>query len=132
MIFRQLFDSVSSTYTYLIASRSGGEALLIDPVFEKTDRYIKLMQELDLKLVKVIDTHVHADHITAMGALRDVTNCVTVMGKESPTDVVSCGLVMMKKSPSKALIFGRCTPLVILMTVILSVWMIVSLPAIHY
>ena len=89
MIFRQLFDSVSSTYTYLIASRSGGEALLIDPVFEKTDRYIKLMQELDLKLVKVIDTHVHADHITAMGALRDVTNCVTVMGKESPTDVVS-------------------------------------------
>ena len=89
MIFRQLFDSVSSTYTYLIASRSGGEALLIDPVFEKTDRYIKLMEELDLKLVKVIDTHVHADHITAMGALRDVTNCVTVMGKESPTDVVS-------------------------------------------
>ena len=89
MIFRQLFDNVSSTYTYLIASRSGGEALLIDPVFEKTDRYIKLMQELDLKLVKVIDTHVHADHITAMGALRDVTNCVTVMGKESPTDVVS-------------------------------------------
>ena len=89
MIFRQLFDSVSSTYTYLIASRSGGEALLIDPVFEKTDRYIKLMQELDLKLVKVIDTHVHADHITAMGSLRDITNCVTVMGKESTTDVVS-------------------------------------------
>ena len=89
MIFRQLFDSVSSTYTYLIASRNGGEALLIDPVFEKTDRYIQLMAELDLKLVKVIDTHVHADHITAMGALRDVTNCVTVMGEESPTDVVS-------------------------------------------
>ena len=89
MIFRQMFDSVSSTYTYLLASRSGGEALLIDPVFEKTDRYIKLLEELDLKLVKVVDTHVHADHITAMGALRDRTNCVTVMGEQSPVDVVS-------------------------------------------
>ena len=89
MIFRQLFDSVSSTYTYLLASRAGGEALLIDPVFEKTDRYIKLLAELDLKLVKVVDTHVHADHVTAMGALRDQTNCVTVMGEQSPVDVVS-------------------------------------------
>ena len=89
MIFRQLFDSVSSTYTYLMASRVGGEALLIDPVFEKTDRYLKLLEELDLKLVKVVDTHVHADHITAMGALRDRTNCVTVMGEQSPVDIVS-------------------------------------------
>jgi glyoxylase-like metal-dependent hydrolase (beta-lactamase superfamily II)/rhodanese-related sulfurtransferase len=89
MIFRQMFDSVSSTYTYLLASRAGGEALLIDPVFEKTDRYVKLLEELDLKLVKVVDTHVHADHITAMGALRDRTNCVTVMGEQSPVDVVS-------------------------------------------
>ena len=89
MIFRQMFDSVSSTYTYLLASRAGGEALLIDPVFEKTDRYIRLLEELDLKLVKVVDTHVHADHITAMGALRDRTNCVTVMGDQSPVDVVS-------------------------------------------
>ena len=89
MIFRQMFDSVSSTYTYLLASRAGGEALLIDPVFEKTDRYIRLLEELDLKLVKVVDTHVHADHITAMGALRDRTNCVTVMGEQSPVDVVS-------------------------------------------
>ena len=89
MIFRQLFDSVSSTYTYLLASRVGGEALLIDPVFEKTDRYIKLLEELDLKLVKVVDTHVHADHVTAMGALRDRTSCVTVMGEQSPVDVVS-------------------------------------------
>jgi glyoxylase-like metal-dependent hydrolase (beta-lactamase superfamily II)/rhodanese-related sulfurtransferase len=84
-----MFDSVSSTYTYLLASRAGGEALLIDPVFEKTDRYIRLLEELDLKLVKVVDTHVHADHITAMGALRDRTNCVTVMGEQSPVDVVS-------------------------------------------
>ncbi|MEC9144863.1 MAG: MBL fold metallo-hydrolase [Pseudomonadota bacterium] len=88
-MFRQTFDSVSSTYTYLLASRVGGEALLIDPVFEKTDRYIRLLEELDLKLVKVVDTHVHADHITAMGALRDRTNCVTVMGEQSPVDVVS-------------------------------------------
>ena len=89
MIFRQMFDSVSSTYTYLLASRAGGEALLIDPVFEKTDRYVKLLEELDLKLVKVVDTHVHADHVTAMGALRDKTSCVTVMGEQSPVDVVS-------------------------------------------
>ncbi|HBP59810.1 MAG TPA: hydrolase glyoxylase, partial [Alphaproteobacteria bacterium] len=89
MIFRQLFDSVSSTYTYLLASRVGGEALLLDPVLEKTDRYLKLLEELDLKLVKVVDTHVHADHVTAMGALRDKTSCVTVMGEQSPVDVVS-------------------------------------------
>ena len=89
MIFRQLFDSVSSTYTYLLASRAGGEALLIDPVFEKTDRYLQLLEELDLRLVKVVDTHVHADHVTAMGTLRDRTNCVTVMGEQSPVDVVS-------------------------------------------
>lgn len=89
MIFRQMFDSVSSTYTYLIASRRGGEALIIDPVLEKVDRYIRLMDELDLKLVKAIDTHVHADHITGLGALRDRTKCITVMGQESGVDVVS-------------------------------------------
>lgn len=89
MIFRQLFDNVSSTYTYLLASRSGGEALLIDPVLEQTNRYLKLLEELDLKLVKVIDTHIHADHVSAMGKLRDATRCVTVMGDQSPADVVS-------------------------------------------
>jgi sulfur dioxygenase len=89
MIFRQLFDKTSSTYTYLMASRAGGEALLIDPVLEQTGRYLKLLEELDLKLVKVIDTHVHADHVSAMGKLRDATRCVTVMGEQSPTDVVS-------------------------------------------
>ena len=66
MIFRQLFDHTSSTYTYVIASRKGGEALVIDPVLENVERYIKLMEELDLKLVKVIDTHIHADHISGM------------------------------------------------------------------
>ena len=89
MIFRQLFDKSSSTFTYLLASRRGGEALLIDPVFEQTNRYLKLLEELDLKLVKVVDTHIHADHISAMGVLRDATRCVTVMGEQSPVDIVS-------------------------------------------
>lgn len=89
MIFRQLFDYSSYTYTYLLADRTGGEALIIDPVLEKVDRYIQLLEELDLKLVKAIDTHVHADHITGLGALRDRTRCVTVMGAESGVDVVS-------------------------------------------
>jgi sulfur dioxygenase len=89
MIFRQLFDTVSGTYTYLVASRRGGEALIIDPVLEKVDRYLKLVEELDLKLVKAVDTHLHADHITGLGALRDRTHCVTVMGEQTLADVVS-------------------------------------------
>ena len=89
MIFRQLFDSVSGTYTYLLASRRGGEALIIDPVLEKVDRYLQLVGELDLKLVKAVDTHLHADHITGLGALRDRTHCITVMGEQSKVDVVS-------------------------------------------
>ncbi len=89
MIFRQLFDSVSSTYTYLLASRKGGEALIIDPVLEKVDHYIQLLHDLDLKLIKAVDTHLHADHITGLGALRDKTHCITVMGEQSGVDVVS-------------------------------------------
>src|SRR6202166_3480450 len=89
MIFRQLFDSVSRTYSYLLASRRGGEALIIDPVLEKVDRYLQLICELDLKLVKAIDTHLHADHITGLDALRDRTRCITVMGEQSSVDVVS-------------------------------------------
>src|ERR1044072_8241471 len=89
MIFRQLFDSVSGTYTYLLASRRGGEALIIDPVIEKVDRYLQLIRELDLKLVKAVDTHLHADHITGLGALRDRTQCITVMGEQTQADVVS-------------------------------------------
>ncbi len=89
MIFRQLFDSVSCTYTYLVASRRGGEALIIDPVLEKVDRYLQLLDELDLKLIKAVDTHVHADHITGLGELRDRTRCITVMGEQSKVDVVS-------------------------------------------
>jgi glyoxylase-like metal-dependent hydrolase (beta-lactamase superfamily II)/rhodanese-related sulfurtransferase len=89
MIFRQLFEPVSCTYSYLIASRRGGEALIIDPVLEKVDRYLQLMRELDLHLVKAVDTHLHADHITGLGALRDRTHCITVMGEQSSVDLVS-------------------------------------------
>jgi sulfur dioxygenase len=92
MIFRQLFDSVSGTYSYLLASRAGGEALIIDPVLEKVERYLQLIRELDLKLVKAVDTHLHADHITGLGALRDRTHCVTVMGENTKADVVSMRL----------------------------------------
>src|SRR6516225_471275 len=89
MIFRQLFEPVSSSYSYLLASRRGGEALIIDPVLEKVDRYLQLTQELELNLVKALDTHLHADHITGLGALRDRTHCITVMGEQSGVDVVS-------------------------------------------
>jgi len=74
------------TYTYLLASRHGGEALIIDP---EVDRYLQLVRELDLKLVKAVDTHLHADHVTGLGALRDRTHCITVMGKQTHADVVS-------------------------------------------
>jgi glyoxylase-like metal-dependent hydrolase (beta-lactamase superfamily II)/rhodanese-related sulfurtransferase len=89
MIFRQLFDSVSGTYSYLLASRAGGEALILDPVLEKVDRYCQLLRELDLKLVKAVDTHLHADHVTGLGELRDRTHCVTIMGEQSQADVVA-------------------------------------------
>ena len=89
MIFRQLFDNMSSTYSYLIASRRGGEALIVDPMLEKVDRYIQLLIELDLQLVKAIDTHLHADHMTGLGALRNRTQCITIMGEQSGVDVVS-------------------------------------------
>ena len=89
MIFRQLFEPVSGTYSYVLASRRGGEALIIDPVLDKVDRYLRLMEELDLNLVKAVDTHLHADHITGLGALRDRTQCITVMGQQSKVDVVS-------------------------------------------
>jgi len=84
-----MFEAVSGTYSYLLASRRGGEALIIDPVLEKVDRYLQLLKELDLSLVKAVDTHLHADHITGLGALRDRTHCITVMGEQSKVDVVS-------------------------------------------
>ena len=88
MIFKQVFDQKSSTYTYIIASAEGREALIIDPVLENVEDYINLLTELNLKLVKVIDTHIHADHVTGAGKLRDKTQCVTIMGEHTPTDAV--------------------------------------------
>jgi sulfur dioxygenase len=89
MIFRQLFDHESSTYTYLLASRGGGEALLIDPVLSNIDQYLRLIEELDVELVFAADTHIHADHITALGKLRDELNCPTIMGEHSKANCVS-------------------------------------------
>ncbi len=88
MIFKQVFDQKSSTYTYIIASAKGREALIIDPVLENVEDYIRILNQLNLKLVKVIDTHIHADHVTGAGKLRDKTKCVTIMGEHTPTDAV--------------------------------------------
>ena len=88
MILKQVFDTKSSTYTYLIASAKGREAVIIDPVIENVHDYIKILNDLDLKLVKVIDTHIHADHITGASDLKKITQCSTVMGKHSPADAV--------------------------------------------
>lgn len=88
MIFRQLFDFESSTYTYLLASRKGGEAVIIDPVDAHTAMYLSIIEQLNLKLVYAMDTHTHADHITALGSLREVTSCTTVMGAHSRAECV--------------------------------------------
>ena len=88
MIFKQLLDTKSSTYTYIIASAKGREAVIIDPVIENVGEYIKLLKELDLKLVKVIDTHIHADHVTGASKLKDITNCSTIMGDHTPAETV--------------------------------------------
>ena len=88
MIFKQLFDQKSSTYTYLIASAKGREALIIDPVIENVNQYVELLKELDLNLVKVIDTHIHADHVTGASKLKDITKCTTIMGDHTPADTV--------------------------------------------
>lgn len=92
MIFRQLYDQQSSTYTYLLATRSGGEAVLIDPVDEFANMYITLIEQLDLRLVYALDTHTHADHITALGALRERTDCITVMGTNTRAECVDLKL----------------------------------------
>ena len=88
MIFKQEFDTKTSTYTYIIASAKGREALIIDPVLENVEDYIVIIKELDLKLVKVIDTHIHADHITGASKLKQVTHCTTIMGEHTPADTV--------------------------------------------
>ena len=88
MIFKQLFDNRSSTYTYIISSGSGREALIIDPVIENTNEYLKVLKELNLKLVKVIDTHIHADHISGLSELAKRTNCTKIMGERSASEVI--------------------------------------------
>jgi len=88
MIFEQLFDNKSSTYTYIISSGKGREALIIDPVIEHTDEYIKILKNLELNLVKVIDTHIHADHITGLNELNKRTNCARIMGEKSKSEVI--------------------------------------------
>ena len=88
MIFKQLFDSKSSTYTYLISSGNGREALIIDPVLENVNKYIDVLKELNLKLVKVIDTHIHADHVTGASKLKNITKCSTIMGDNTPAESV--------------------------------------------
>ena len=92
MVFEQLFDTKSSTYTYIISSGKGREALIIDPVIEHTDKYIKVLKNLELKLVKVIDTHIHADHITGLNELNKRTNCTRIMGEQSKSEVVDIRL----------------------------------------
>ena len=88
MIFEQLFDIKSSTNTYIISSGKGREALIIDPVIESTGKYIKILKNLDLKLVKVIDTHIHADHISGLNELSKKTNCSKIMGEKSSSEVL--------------------------------------------
>jgi len=88
MIFKQLFDNKSSTYTYIISSGKGREALIIDPVIEDTPEYLKILKDLNLKLVKVIDTHIHADHISGLNELSKKTNCSKIMGEHSTSEVI--------------------------------------------
>ena len=88
MIFEQLFDTKSSTYTYIISSGKGREALIIDPVIEDTDKYINVLKNLDLKLVKVIDTHIHADHISGLNELSKRTKCSKIMGEHSSSEII--------------------------------------------
>lgn len=79
MLFRQLFDAETSTYTYLIADPATREAALVDPVLEQVERDLKLTRELGLTLKYCLETHVHADHITGTGKLRELTGCQGVV-----------------------------------------------------
>ncbi len=89
ILLRQLFDRESYTYTYLIADLDAGVALLIDPVAECLPGYLQLLTELDLTLKIAIDTHCHADHVTALGQLREETDCETIVGTPSMIECAS-------------------------------------------
>ena len=105
MVFKQVFDQKSSTYTYLIASSKGREALIIDPVLENVNDYISLLKDLDLELVKVIDTHIHADHVTGASELKELTKCSTIMGENTPAETVEIKLI--PKAVFKALLNSK-------------------------
>ena len=89
MIFRQIFHKESSSYSYLMADRLGGEALIIDPVLDMANQYTRLIKELELNLVLAADTHVHADRLTALNKLRNKTDCMTAMGDMTHVECVS-------------------------------------------
>ena len=93
MIFRQFIDYDSFTYTYLLASGVGREAIIIDPVLEQMPLYAKLLDELGLKLVIALETHMHADHITASGALRAKYRCDIAMGDQTKASGITMRLV---------------------------------------
>ena len=97
MIFKQLFDTKSSTYTYIVSSGKGREALIIDPVIENTEQYLNILKELKLKLVKVIDTHIHADHISGLKELREQTSCTIIMGEKSESEVINLKVKDLEK-----------------------------------
>jgi glyoxylase-like metal-dependent hydrolase (beta-lactamase superfamily II)/rhodanese-related sulfurtransferase len=91
-LFYQLFEAESSTYTYLLADPATKEAILIDPVLETVERDMKLIQELGVRLIYVLDTHVHADHITGAGEIRKHTGAKTAVGKGAKVDCVDIAL----------------------------------------
>lgn len=92
MFIRQLFDHDTYTYTYLIADEETGKAVLIDPVLEQVERDMNLVKELGLELVYVLDTHAHADHVTASGSIRDRTGVKTVLSDHAGATCVDCAV----------------------------------------
>jgi glyoxylase-like metal-dependent hydrolase (beta-lactamase superfamily II)/rhodanese-related sulfurtransferase len=88
LIFHQLFEQESSTYTYILADEQSKEGIIIDPVLETVDRDLKLINELGIKLKYILDTHIHADHITGAGLLRKATGAKTVVSQNSKVDCV--------------------------------------------
>jgi sulfur dioxygenase len=103
MWFRQLFDPESSTYTYLLADEDARVAVIIDPVLEQLERDLQLIAELDLELVYALDTHVHADHVTGLGKLRERTGAKTVLSERAG---VGCADILVKEGDR--IRFGSC------------------------
>jgi glyoxylase-like metal-dependent hydrolase (beta-lactamase superfamily II) len=93
MLFRQLFDATSSTYTYLLADEETREAVIIDPVLDRIERDARLVRELDLQLLYSLDTHVHADHVTGSGSLANRLGIRTVLSERAG---VGCADVLVK------------------------------------